>query len=338
MKLGIPRIFRSNGKVSYRRLIRARLLHSQNKIEQPILVTGAAGKVGAVGRFVVEQLRQRNLPVRALVRQEDERSAALRATGAEIVVGDLTNTTDVIRVLKGVRRVYFGMAVSPPYLEASVIMAAALLQEGNTEVLVNMSQMTVSEMSLARQTQSPQQRQHWLSEQALNWSRLPVVHVRPTVFLENFFFSPWAAESIARNGTIRLPFGKARTSPIAVKDIANVIATILEKPTPHIGKVYELTGPRSQDLKAIAKEYAEALSRPVEYVHVPFDEWQEHDLKSRNLPQHVYEHLCTMAKLHAENRYDRMTNDVEKVTGKPAISVKEYVTSNPSIFQPVKTS
>ena len=37
--------------------------------DSPILVTGAAGTVGAVGRTIVELLRQRHLPVRALVRR-----------------------------------------------------------------------------------------------------------------------------------------------------------------------------------------------------------------------------------------------------------------------------
>src|SRR5262245_32846205 len=55
--------------------------------ERPILVTGAAGSVGAVGRTVVDMLRQRNLSVRALVHREDDRAATLRATGAEVVVG-----------------------------------------------------------------------------------------------------------------------------------------------------------------------------------------------------------------------------------------------------------
>jgi len=272
------------------------------------------------------------------VRQEDDRSEALKALGAEIVVGDLTNTNDVVRIVKGVRRVYFGMSVSPPYLEASVIMAAALLQEGNTEVLVNMSQMTVSEMSLSNQTTSPQQRQHWLAEQALNWSRLPVVHVRPTVFLEHFFFSPWAAKSIARDGTIQLPFGDAKTSPIAVKDIARVIVTILENPAQHIGKVYELTGPRSQNMEAISKEYAEALNRPVKYVNVSFEEWEKSQLKAANLPDHVFDHLHTMALLHAKNSYDRISNGVEIVTGKPAMTIKEYVSSNPIFKAATKTS
>ena len=67
----------------------------------PILVTGAAGGVGGVGAAIVGKLRQRNLPVRALVHREDERAATLRATGAEVVVGDLTHAEDVARALAG---------------------------------------------------------------------------------------------------------------------------------------------------------------------------------------------------------------------------------------------
>ena len=47
-----------------------------------ILVTGAAGQLGAVGRTVTSLLLDRGLPVRALVRREDDRAAALRAAGA----------------------------------------------------------------------------------------------------------------------------------------------------------------------------------------------------------------------------------------------------------------
>jgi hypothetical protein len=39
-----------------------------------------------VGGAVVEALRRRDLPVRALVRRDDERADASRATGAEVVV------------------------------------------------------------------------------------------------------------------------------------------------------------------------------------------------------------------------------------------------------------
>jgi uncharacterized protein YbjT (DUF2867 family) len=292
-----------------------------------VLVTGAAGHVGGVGRTIVELLRRRGAPVRALVHREDDRAEALRRTGAEVVVGDLTNGGDVARALAGCRRVYFGMSVSDLYLEATVTTGAVAREQGNLEVFVNISQMTVSQMSLTRMTDSPQHRQHWLGEQVLNWSRVPVVHLRPTVFLEHPFFSDWAAESIARDGTIRLPFGRGRTSPIAASDVAEVAATILMSPAEHVGKIYDLTGPRSEDLDGIAAEYSEALHRPVKYVDVPFDEWSS-ELRRRGLPQHVYEHFLTMAHLHAENRYDRHTDEVRALTGRPATSVRDFVASH----------
>ena len=86
----------------------------------PILVTGAAGQVGAVGRTVTGLLLERGLRVRAMVRREDDRAQALRAAGAEVVVGDLLEPADVYRVASGCRRVYFGMSVSAGYLEAAI--------------------------------------------------------------------------------------------------------------------------------------------------------------------------------------------------------------------------
>src|SRR5256884_6342108 len=145
-----------------------------------ILVPGAAGQLGAFGRPVTRLLLDRGLPVRAMVRREDDRAAALRAAGAEVVVGDLLEPADVYRVVSGCRRVYFGMSVSAGYLEATVTMAAVAREVG-VDALVNMSQRTVSQMSIQNTTPSRQQRQHWLSEQALAWSGLPVVTIRPMV-------------------------------------------------------------------------------------------------------------------------------------------------------------
>ena len=301
-------------------------------VDSPILVTGAAGRVGGVGRGVAERLRKRGLQVRALVHREDERAAGLRETGAEVVVGDLTVAREVARAMQGCRRIYFGMGVSAAYLEATIIAAAVARQQGDIEAVVNISQMTVSQMSLTNMTDSLQQRLHWLGEQALNWSRLPVVHVRPTVFLENPLFTVLASQSIAKDDSIRLPFGAGRTSPVAVDDVAEVVATILADPAAHVGKVYELTGPKSQDMTGVAGEYSSALGRKITYVDVPLEQWRETDLRSLNLPEHVDQHILTVARLHAANRYDRFTHDVEAITGRPPTPIREFVAKRTELF------
>jgi uncharacterized protein YbjT (DUF2867 family) len=249
-------------------------------------------------------------------------------------VGDLTRTTEVAQALAGCRRLYFGMSVSAPYLEATAIAAAVARERGDLEVFVNISQMTVSQMTLGNMTDSPQQRQHFLAEQVLNWSGLPVVHVRPTVFLENPFFMGLAAQSIVRDDTIRLPFGTGRTSPVAAQDVAEIVAMILANPALHIGKAYELTGPKSQAMTEVAAEYSAALGRKITYIDVPFEQWRDRELRKLNLPEHVFEHLLTMARLHAANRYDRITNDFEAITGRPALSVRDFVGAHADLFAP----
>jgi len=301
-------------------------------LESPILVTGAGGRVGGVGAMVVERLRRRGMAVRAMVHREDERAAALRATGAEVVVGDLTVPVDVVRAMEACRRIYFGMSVSASYLEATAIAAAAARERGDIEAFVNISQMTVSQMSLTNMTGSPQHQQHWLGEQVLNWSGLPVVQVRPTVFLENPLFTDLAARSIARDDTIRLPFGAGRTSPIAADDVAEVIAAILANPAAHIHKIYDLTGPKSQDMSAVAAEYSAALGRKITYIDVPLEQWRDSDLRNLKVPDHVFHHMLTMAQLHAANRYDRSTHDVEAITGKPATSIRDFVARRANLF------
>ena len=295
----------------------------------PILVTGAAGRLGAVGRTVTGLLLDRGLQVRAMVHREDDRAMALRAAGAEVVVGDLLEPADVDRIVGGCRRVYFGMSVSAGYLEATVTMAAVAREVG-LSALVNMSQMTVSQMSIQNTTPSPQQRQHWLSEQALAWSGLPVVTIRPTVFLEGFFL-PLTGPSVRDRSRIELPFGRGKTSPVATADVARVVAAVLADPGPHLGRVYELTGPRSQDMHGVAQEYSDALNRGITYSDIAPEDW-ERELKKAGLPEHLTKHLVTMAELNRAGRYDRMTDGVERVTGRPAMSVREFVSLHEDEF------
>src|ERR1700757_3548716 len=154
--------------------------------DSPILVTGAAGAIGSIGRNITQRLIAKGHKVRALVRREDERAGALRQLGAEVMQGDLTDLIAMHRAIEGCARVYFGMSVSADYLTATVNTAAVARHHG-VEAFVNMSQMTVTQMSISESTDSPQHKLHWLAEQALSWSSLPVVTVRPTVFLEGFF-------------------------------------------------------------------------------------------------------------------------------------------------------
>ncbi len=302
--------------------------------DHPILVTGAAGDIGAIGRSVTGLLIGKGHKVRALVRREDERAQALRELGAEVVQGDLTDLSSMHRAIEGTSRIYFGMSISPAYLEAGVNVAAVARHHG-VEAFVNISQMTVTQMSITQTTDSPQHKLHWLAEQVLAWSGLPVVTVRPTVFLEGFFLR-LAAAGVRERDELALPLGASRTSPISSLDVARSVAAILHDPSPHIGNVYNLTGAASVDLEHHAASFSEALGRTIRYRDVPVSAWAE-GLRQAGVPPHLLEHLTVMADLHKQGRYDRMTDDVLRLTGNPATSVREFVQRNAAAFTPAPT-
>ena len=96
----------------------------------PILVTGAAGRVGGIGRTLTELLLQQGKAVRAMVRNEDERAQALRDMGAQVVIGNLLDLDSMHKVIAGCEAMYFGMSVSDAYLEATVNVAAVAKHHG----------------------------------------------------------------------------------------------------------------------------------------------------------------------------------------------------------------
>jgi uncharacterized protein YbjT (DUF2867 family) len=290
--------------------------------DTPILVTGAAGDIGAIGRNVTAMLLAKGRKVRALVRREDERAEALRRLGAEVVQGDLTDLASMHRAIEGCARIYFGMSVSTAYLEATVNTAAVARHHG-VEAFVNMSQMTVTQMSITETTDSPQHKLHWLAEQALSWSGLPVVTVRPTVFLEGFFLR-LAAAGVREGDELALPLGSGRTSPVSAVDVARAVSVILDDPAPHIGRIYNLTGFEAADLNHYARVFSDALGRTIRYRDVPLSAWIDR-LREAGAPTHLVNHLAVMADLHAQGRYDRMTDDLVKLTGTTPTSMHDFV-------------
>jgi uncharacterized protein YbjT (DUF2867 family) len=298
--------------------------------QETILITGAAGGVGSTARTAIAILLEQGHRVRAMVRKLDARADVLRDLGAEVVVADMLDIAAVRAAMQDCSAVYFTMSVSPNYLEAAANITATAKSLG-VKAFVNLSQMTLSQMSETETTGSPQQKQHWLAEQMLRWSGLPVIYLRPTAFFEGLFLP--SAKSIRDDNAIRLPFADGKTSPIAAADVGAAAAAVLANPEPHIGKTYELTGPRSLTMAELAQEFSGALGRAIQYVNVPPQMW-EAKLRELQQPAHLVAHLVVMAQLHRDNCYDRMTDTFQQLVGRAPISAAEFARCHAAAFTP----
>ena len=299
--------------------------------QETILVTGATGGVGSTAHTAIAILLEQGHRVRAMVRKLDARADRLRDMGAEIVVADMLDLIALRAAMQGCSVVYFTMSISPSFLEATVNVAATAKSLG-VKAFVNLSQMTVSQMSETETTSSPQQKQHWLAEQMLRWSGLPVVYLRPTAFFDGMFLVQ-GAKGIREDNAIRLPFAEGKTALIAGADVGAAAAAVLANPAPHIGKVYDLTGVQSMTMVQYAQEFSRVLGRTIQYVNVPPQIW-EAKLREARLPEHLVAHMVTMGQLNRDNRYDRMTDSFKQLVGRAPISAAEFARRYAAAFTP----
>jgi uncharacterized protein YbjT (DUF2867 family) len=281
--------------------------------QQTILITGGTG---ATGGYAIEALRQMPVNIRAMLRKDDERAAALRAQGVETVVGDLLDLDDVRAAMEGVSSAYFLYPLLPGLVTATAYFAQAA-QEAEVKAIVNMSQ-----ISARREAASHQARDHWMSERVFDWSGVPVTHLRPT------FFAEWLtrgaqSQTIARDNRFRLPFGTGRHAPIAAQDQGRVIAAILANPGAHAGKTYPLCGPVEMDFHGVAAALSEELGRTIVYEPMEVEAYRA-QLEARGMPAQTIQHLCAVALDYRDGVFEGTDRIIEAITGIPPMTVQAF--------------
>ena len=287
------------------------------------LITGAAGSTGTAA---IASLIQQGHAVRALVHREDERSAKLRAAGAEVIVGDVLDLDDARSALEGVDGAYLVYPIAPGLIEATAFFAQAA-REASVGSLVNMSQ-----ISARRDSKSHAARNHWVAERLFDWSGVPVTHLRPTFFAQNFLYPPFVAW-VVQHGVMSFPFAEGRHAPLAAEDQGRLIAAILVDPKPHQGKTYRLQGVEEMDHFAIAEVFSQVLGRPVTYQPIEVELWRER-LDRAGAPAFLVQHLCAVALDYREGLFAGEDSIIEKVTGKAPMTLDAFILSHKETFAP----
>lgn len=289
--------------------------------DKTILVTGATGETGASGGHVARQLLARKRKVRVLAHRDDDRSATLRKLGAEIVTGDLLSLNDVRRAIRGVRSAYFVFPLLPTIVDASVVIAQAAKESG-VELIVNMSQLPARS-----DAESSASLNHWLSEQVLNWSGVPVTHIKPTFFMEWLL---WIAPMI-KQGKVVLPWnGESRYTPVATEDLGRLIATILETPVAHVGKTYIPVGPELIAYRDLAAIFGKVLGKTHAYEKLEAEPFA--NLLGMGNYTYFKDHCRAMVKDLDNGIFEVRNNLIAEITGEPPMSVEAFVAKHRAYF------
>ncbi|MDN3548853.1 NmrA family NAD(P)-binding protein [Mucilaginibacter aquaedulcis] len=288
-------------------------------METKVLITGAAGPSGS---NATKRLLELNVPVRAMVRKLDDRSAELSNLGAEVVVGDMTNFNSVSQAMKGISSVLFVYPVAEGLVQATAYLIQAAVEE-NVQHIVNISQRTAVRDAISHSAQD-----HWLAERLLDHAGIPVTHLQPTLFMEWLIYF---AQEIKENNRFISPFGEARYGMINSEDIGRSAAAILANPEGHAGKTYNIYGPSEVTGQEIVETLSTILKREISYAPIEPDAFGE-ILKSFGAPDYQTRHIVAAAKMFQSGEFRGMTDNVEKLTGTKPLSVADFINKNIALF------
>lgn len=273
-----------------------------------IAVTGATG---TIGRELLRLLAVRGLPVCALSRDPPS-DATL--PGVEWRRADLADRTALSGALEGADRLFLltGNTADMVVLQKDAIGVAGEVGVGHVVKL--------SALGATDHSKSVIGLWHFNVERALRESGLRWTILRPHHFMQNLL-DPLVFDRKA--GRVRSASGEGRIPFLDTRDIAAVAAEILAREAPS-GEILTLTGPQAISYREATAVLAGVLGRPLAYEPETIDEaWSRR--RSAGQPLWLASAQLAIAEYQrAGGPTERVTDTVERVTGKPARTVYDF--------------
>jgi uncharacterized protein YbjT (DUF2867 family) len=272
---------------------------------------------GKVGTEAVLRLRQRDLPVRVLVRDLGK-AKTLADAGAEIAIGDLDVPASIDKAMTGITSV---ILVSPavPAQELNVVASTARAGVGH---VVKATSKASADSPIARRRGQAE------IEAGLAASGLPHTLLRSNAYMQNVLA---LAPAIAATSGFGSAAGKGRAGLVDARDVGAVAAEIAASPDPHAGKTYWLTGPELISNYDVAEVLSKLLGRPITYTELSLDENRDAMIQA-GVPAPIAEMNALAFALTAGGDAEWVTNDVTSILGRPARSFEQFAADHAPAF------
>jgi NAD(P)H dehydrogenase (quinone) len=274
-----------------------------------IAVTGATGRLGGrVARRLAAAGVRQTLVVRDLAR-------APRLPGATAVRGSFGDADDIRRALHGIDRVLMVSASETPDRVDQHRVFVDAAGDARVSHLVYISFYGASPdatFTLARD--------HWATEEHIRASGLG------HTFLRDNLYADFVPGMVGDDGVIRGPAGHGRVSVVAQDDIADAAVAVITDAPKHAGATYDLTGPEALTLDTIAAVLSTATGRTVTY-HAETVEEAYRSRAPHNAPRWQLDAWVSTYTAIANGELDGVSDAIERLTGHPATSLADLLTS-----------
>jgi NAD(P)H dehydrogenase (quinone) len=137
-------------------------------------------------------------------------------------------------------------------------------------------------------------------------------------FYVNWFFLGLLTRSVAE-GKLRVPAADGRVPFVSRDDVARCLAALATAPP--TARHHEITGPEAIDVARFAAIAEQELRTPVEYVPITPHDYATDLAAAGEDPWWAYAYSSMFASIR-ELRWGSVSDEVERLTGKPATTVQ----------------
>jgi uncharacterized protein YbjT (DUF2867 family) len=274
---------------------------------QPILVVSVNSKVGAEA---AAELVRRGRAVRGGVRSLPKAPSQ----GVEPVIADLDKPETLGPALDGIETAILSTSagLEQPQQHANFLAAARLA--GLRRIV------RISVVGADPDSTNELLAMNGRTDRAFAESGIATTVLHPQSFMQNFLGQISAMRSMGKlftcSGDARIPFVDAR-------DIGRSAASCAMQPG-SAGRTYEITGPEGLRYGEVAQKFAKALGTPVEFVNIPEDAAADGMIAS-GMPPWIARSLAAIGSAYARGQYTEVSDDVERLTGREAISFDRFL-------------
>lgn len=143
-------------------------------------------------------------------------------------------------------------------------------------------------------------------------------------FLRDNFYVDFFVDLCREYGEIKGPAGNGKVSAVVRSDVSEVVAKILENPGKWENQTLNMTGPEELSMTEIVKTVSEYFGKEIKYIEETVEEAYE-SRKIWKAEQWEYDSWVSTYTAISENEQSGISNDIEKVLGRKATSLVEYL-------------
>ena len=143
-------------------------------------------------------------------------------------------------------------------------------------------------------------------------------------FLRDNFYVDFFVDLCREYGEIKGPAGNGKVYAVVRSDVSEVVAKILENPGKCENQTLNMTGPEELSMDEIVKTVSKYFGKEIKYIEETVEEAYE-SRKIWKAEQWEYDSWVSTYTAIAENEQSGISNDIEKVLGRKATSLVEYL-------------